>query len=324
MRQIFVGSSVEGVKHAEEVVDLLKRQCADVTPVIWREIFEPGYLTFEALEAMLHHCCAAVFVASPDDDGTIRGRAVKVPRANVMLEFGLVAGRLGRHNISVCRYGGAELPSDLKGLTVIRMEPEPDPPMLGADAAKFKKAAEEELCKWATGLIGTAEECARTEVVHGYTGRWHFEASLEKWRGIQVQEPDYAVEQGSFDLFVEASGQCGNGFSHARLTFGFEPHQGNSHRCYGEYHVSHEITSVCCKSHGGLSFTSRHFALHKLTASHDLRSELVGLKEPPEPWLYQWELRPTNKPLSFEGSLEARSGWTTGKVTATKDREAYS
>jgi predicted nucleotide-binding protein len=49
---------------------------------------------------MLMECCAAVFVATPDDDATIREKHVRMPRANVMLEFGLVAGRLGRHNIA--------------------------------------------------------------------------------------------------------------------------------------------------------------------------------------------------------------------------------
>jgi len=52
---------------------------------------QPGYLTFEALEAMLLRCCGAVFVATPDDQSVIRGQRVSSPRANIMLEFGLVA-----------------------------------------------------------------------------------------------------------------------------------------------------------------------------------------------------------------------------------------
>ena len=36
--------------------------------MVWTDIFEPGFLTFEALEVMLRECCAAVFVVSPDDE----------------------------------------------------------------------------------------------------------------------------------------------------------------------------------------------------------------------------------------------------------------
>ena len=69
---------------------------------LWPTIFEPGSLTFEALEEMLMECCAAVFVATPDDPAVMREKKVALPRANVMLEFGLVAGRLGRHTIALC------------------------------------------------------------------------------------------------------------------------------------------------------------------------------------------------------------------------------
>jgi predicted nucleotide-binding protein len=76
----------------------------DTRSVEWTEVFQPGYLTFEALEAMLLRCCGAVFVATPDNQSVIRGEKVSSPRANIMLEFGLVAGRMGRHNIALCQY----------------------------------------------------------------------------------------------------------------------------------------------------------------------------------------------------------------------------
>src|SRR5262245_13140659 len=118
VREIFIGSSSEGEECAKEIGRLLSRD-RGVRCLMWREIFEPGFLTFEALEEMLLRCCGAVFVATPDDHSQIRGRSVNAPRANIMLEFGLVAGRLGRHNIALCQYGYAELPSDLQALTVI-------------------------------------------------------------------------------------------------------------------------------------------------------------------------------------------------------------
>jgi predicted nucleotide-binding protein len=105
-RQIFVGSSSEALDSARHICEVLSRD-PGIRCVEWREIFQPGFLTFEALEMMLQRCCGAVFVASPDDATTIREKSVKSPRANIMLEFGLVAGRLGRHNIALCLYGGA-------------------------------------------------------------------------------------------------------------------------------------------------------------------------------------------------------------------------
>src|SRR4051794_6161988 len=112
-RRIFIGSSSEAFDKAGHIRDVLATE-EDVQGMVSTDICERGFLTFEALEVMLRECCAAVFVVSPDDELNIRGKVFKVPRANVMLEFGLVAGRFGRHSVAVCQYGGAELPSDLE------------------------------------------------------------------------------------------------------------------------------------------------------------------------------------------------------------------
>src|SRR5271170_2591129 len=115
---VFVGSSTEGLEKANEVNDLLA-SIGGVEPLLWTEVFEPGMLTFEALENMLLQCCGAVFIATPDDESVVRGAKVITPNSNILLEFGLVAGRIGRHNIALCVFGDVKLPSDLKGLTVI-------------------------------------------------------------------------------------------------------------------------------------------------------------------------------------------------------------
>src|SRR5215469_16269390 len=165
-RRVFVGSSREGLKYARQICDLLNTE-QDISCVMWPDIFEPGSLTFEALEEMLMECCAAVFVATPDDPGVIREKQVLMPRANVMLEFGLVAGRLGRHNIALCAYGVPELPSDLSGLTVIRM------PLDYATLSDVDKAVLEggkaQLRRWCSRTLPTTERVPRTEIVHGYT-----------------------------------------------------------------------------------------------------------------------------------------------------------
>src|SRR5262245_44639421 len=65
-RRVFIGSSSEYLAEAKNVRDILDR-VPDVEGVLWTDVFEPGYLTFEALERMLLTCDAAVFIASPDD-----------------------------------------------------------------------------------------------------------------------------------------------------------------------------------------------------------------------------------------------------------------
>jgi hypothetical protein len=321
MRRVFVGSSTEGRKEAAEVCHLLKSE--DTEAVYWPEIFAPSSLTFEALESMLLECCGAVFVATPDDDGTIRGRRVKMPRANVMLEFGLVAGRLGRANIALCQYGQAELPSDLEGLTVVRMD------RLASDKREnCRNNARHTLHLWSSQLVDTAEKIVRTQIVHGYTGRWTFAAQLMKWRGLRVDYPSFAELNGFFDLYLRDNpsylrgDQIGRGTAHCRLTFElFDSRREDQPPFRGEFRVAHEIANVCCSGDGGLSFISTAFALHLMTPPSGLPTELTGLTGPPEPWAFQWELRATGKDRVLEGSLTADAGGraTEGRVTITKE-----
>ena len=51
-REIFIGSSSEGEDRAREIGRLLSMD-PNTHPLMWREIFQPGFLTFEALEEML-------------------------------------------------------------------------------------------------------------------------------------------------------------------------------------------------------------------------------------------------------------------------------
>jgi len=182
--------------------------------VLWTEVFEPGSLTFEALEQMLCRCCAAVFVVTPDDKSVIRERELRTPRANVLLEFGLVAGTLGRTSIALCRYGDAELPSDLKALTIVEMGPEEQ-----AANPPIPQQAEKELRIWGARLIPTMETFPRTAIFQGHTGRWDFTLSLKVWRDLSIVEPSYAQIVGWVDLLISASGQEGRGAAHGRLFF---------------------------------------------------------------------------------------------------------
>lgn len=306
-RRVFVGSSTESLDKATNICETLSKVDSSLESSLWKKWFEPGFLTFEVLEEMLGSCCGAVFVATPDDRTIVRGREIACPRGNVLLEFGLVAGRLGRHNVAVCQYGGAVLPSDLKGLTVIEMD--------GPDS----KEAEEKLRIWASRLYATADTISRTQLVHGYTGRWEFNLQLHKWRDVPIRPHDYAQVKGSLGLYLAATGQTGNGLAHARLFFKLTGQDSGAKIFQGEYHTSYEITDAFCHTDGSLEFTTQAFALQKVYTRGVPPLELEGLDIQPEPWSSRWKLAPGSEPRSLEGSVITEgTGITEGRVVATK------
>src|SRR5688500_20140245 len=88
---------------------------------MWTDCFNVGDITFMAIENVARRVAGAVFLATPDDDSVIREARVRTPRANVLFEYGYLTAMLTRNRVALCRYGGAELPSDFAGLTYVRM-----------------------------------------------------------------------------------------------------------------------------------------------------------------------------------------------------------
>jgi hypothetical protein len=113
---IFIGSSSEGLPIAEAVFRLLSR---DWRAKLWtHQLFLPGNYPLEALEAELKVCDFAVLVASPDDELVKRGIPQSAMRDNLLLEFGLFSGFLGRRRAFFLCPSAPEisLPSDLLGI----------------------------------------------------------------------------------------------------------------------------------------------------------------------------------------------------------------
>jgi CRP/FNR family transcriptional regulator, cyclic AMP receptor protein len=119
---IFIGSSVEGLKIAEQIQ--LGLSHAYVVPQVWtNNVFLPGGGSMEALENRITSADFGVLVCTPDDQVTNEKRGVETvaPRDNVILELGMCLGAMGRQRAYLVRPRGVELkiPTDLLGITPI-------------------------------------------------------------------------------------------------------------------------------------------------------------------------------------------------------------
>jgi hypothetical protein len=115
--RVFIGSSVEGLEIAFAIQQNLEH---DTEPTVWPQgAFIPSTYVLLALEQAADSYDFGVFVFSPDDLVTIRNEDFATVRDNVLFEFGLFIGRLGRErNFIVMPRGQRDfhLPADLLGL----------------------------------------------------------------------------------------------------------------------------------------------------------------------------------------------------------------
>ncbi|USX13258.1 nucleotide-binding protein [Oxalobacteraceae bacterium OTU3CAMAD1] len=115
--RVFIGSSVEGLEVAYAVQQNLLHE-AEVT--VWdQDVFKLSRTTMESLTEALKSNDFAVFIFRPDDLSTIRKETTNVVRDNVLFEFGLFIGKLGRDRVFFLLPENEELhiPTDLLGIT---------------------------------------------------------------------------------------------------------------------------------------------------------------------------------------------------------------
>jgi hypothetical protein len=123
--RLFLGSSSEG----REVARNLQAELGDLVEVVrWdQSVFEPGGYTLDSLIATAANVDFAVLVATPDDTTMSRGEARPSARDNIVLEFGLFAGALGRERTYLLATGDLKLPTDVLGLTRLPYRPQSNP-----------------------------------------------------------------------------------------------------------------------------------------------------------------------------------------------------
>jgi hypothetical protein len=129
---LFIGSSSEGYAVAERLRDLL----IDITvPVMWKDVFDYNTSNFDNLISKIALYDYAILVATGDDVVISRKRKTAGARDNVLFEFGLFAGGLGRSRAFYVVEENTNIPSDLSGLSL--------PFLPKRDAADFDEKLQE-------------------------------------------------------------------------------------------------------------------------------------------------------------------------------------
>jgi hypothetical protein len=229
LKEIFIGSSTEGLEQAIQVAAVLS-EAKDVKPLLWTECFKLGDITFMGIENIARRVAGAVFLATPDDDSEIRQSRVRTPRANVLFEYGYLSAMLTRSRVALCRYDGVELPSDFAGLTYVPMGSfEPARPLDPQSSVRLKSWAAE----LPTIQVGFAPTCQ----MHGYSGTWQTETVYQMWRRMEFNDPDYAVVTGKMILQIPPDGEGGAGCFYGTM-------QVQIGDCYAEFEISDRVVDA--------------------------------------------------------------------------------
>lgn len=122
--EIFMGSSSEAKDYMDEIAVKLEELDARTLP--WyssgKGIFIPGDNTIDALIKITKRVQAAVFIFNADDQVWNDKSALEVSdavRDNVLFEYGLFAGALGKEKVCFVCKGKPRLATDLQGITYV-------------------------------------------------------------------------------------------------------------------------------------------------------------------------------------------------------------
>lgn len=125
--RVFIGSSSASVDVAHAVQLTLSRKKDEVDVRVWdQDVFKLAQYNLESLLLQLERSQVGIFVFAPDDVVVMKNRTVQAVRDNVIFEFGLFVGRLGRERVFALVPEGADLhlPSDLAGVVFGEYNPE--------------------------------------------------------------------------------------------------------------------------------------------------------------------------------------------------------
>lgn len=107
---------MEGLKVANEIEKELEKfaHCD-----LWTSIFGLNDSNYDNLSSQVAFYDYAVLIATGDDVLQSRGKTYSSMRDNVLVEFGLFSGGLGKARVILVVEDGVKIPSDLNGISVV-------------------------------------------------------------------------------------------------------------------------------------------------------------------------------------------------------------
>lgn len=120
-RKLFIGSSTQGLKVANEVKDRIVKSCDSWLDVeLWTDsnVFKLSKTTLENLQEKSILYDYGVLIATSDDVGEIKDGKYDIMRDNVLFEAGMFLATLGRERAFVMMEKGCRIPTDLLGQTL--------------------------------------------------------------------------------------------------------------------------------------------------------------------------------------------------------------
>ncbi len=121
--KIFIGSSYE----KKDVAKLIQEIILDIDGSIqvlgwWRyDVFPPGDTYIMSLLKAVSKTNAGILLFADEDSASRRGAEIRVPRDNIVLEYGMFAAAHGTNNTLIARVGKPTIPTDLAGVSSIEI-----------------------------------------------------------------------------------------------------------------------------------------------------------------------------------------------------------
>lgn len=122
-RKIFIGSSAEGHKVAEQIKNEINQQLGNwIECETWKDgkVFSQNKNTLDCLVKASRRYDYGILVASKDDIALKRWSFHNTMRDNVLFEAGLFMGSLGLQRAFLITSDNISLPSDYSGVTVVK------------------------------------------------------------------------------------------------------------------------------------------------------------------------------------------------------------
>lgn len=245
IRRIFIGSSSEALKEAAFIREVINKQ-PGMEGVVWNgDAFSVGRTLLETIEKLPFDYHGAVFLATPDVSCRRDRTTFDAPVANVVFEYGYLSARLSRDRVAICRFKGAEVPSDLGGIKLIDVRK-----YRKKNASALPKNAETELVGWLAHLPAGVSGIPAISQVHGYSGTWTVESRFLLWRGVELKPGDKISWEGKAFVMIQADGERGSGIQVGCLYIAIGEYM-------ARYDIVNEILTASVDKNGSLKLRLR-------------------------------------------------------------------